>query len=109
MKEITLLCRSCRHIFKASPRSGPSNNEKINCPRCDSQDVVDTPAWAPLGSGMNIFDSDEWEYECQDCHRKFKMPIPKSPTEEKERGCPQCSNKHLHRLTQMGGQPLYCG
>jgi ribosomal protein S27AE len=36
------------------------------------------------------------------------MPIPKSPTEEKQRRCPSCGAEHIHRLTAIGGEPLYC-
>jgi DNA-directed RNA polymerase subunit RPC12/RpoP len=79
------------------------------CPVCNSIDLAEAPAWAPLGSGSNIFDSSEWEYECQECHKKFEMPIPKSPSEEKNRKCRYCGMGHIHRLTSVGGLPLYCG
>ena len=106
--ERTYLCKQCRNLFKIiSP--GGSQPEKISCPRCGNTIIEEAPCWAPLGSGINIFESSEWEYECQQCHANFKLPIPRSPTEEKQRRCPHCGAGHLHRLTVAGGQPLYCG
>jgi len=97
------LCKQCRHVFiTAQPL------EKLSCPKCLSVNVEEAPAWAPLDSGSNIYDNSEWEYECQNCKNRFKMPIPKSPSEEKARSCPKCGSNHLHLLTELGGQPLYC-
>jgi rRNA maturation endonuclease Nob1 len=107
--EYTLLCQHCRNVFKLLLSQSPSVGGNILCPKCGSPDVAEAPVWAPLGSGLNIFDSAEWEYECHECHKKFKMPIPESPTQEKERSCPFCGAGHIHRLTAVGGEPLYCG
>jgi rRNA maturation endonuclease Nob1 len=109
MEDNKLLCRQCRNIFKIPVQPGPALEPDMHCPKCGSRDVVEAPVWAPLGSGSNIFDSSEWEYECQLCRDKFKMPIPKSPSEEKGRSCPSCGSRHLHLLTDIGAQPLYCG
>jgi rRNA maturation endonuclease Nob1 len=109
MEESKFLCRQCRYVFKLPVQIGSSLNQGMSCPKCGSQEVTEAPVWAPLGSGSNIFDSSEWEYECHECHTRFKMPIPKSPSEEKERICPSCGARHIHRLTAIGGEPLYCG
>jgi rRNA maturation endonuclease Nob1 len=112
MVEYMLLCRQCRHVFKSPVKPGPSSSGKMYCllcPKCGRPDIVEAPVWAPLGSGMNIFDGTTWEYECQQCHNKFKMPVPKSPSEAKARKCSACGSDHLHLLTELGAQPLYCG
>lgn len=108
-REKRFLCRTCRHVFDhVVDGEGPSWRG-IACPICCSDDIVEAPPWAPLGSGWNIYDSNEWEYECQDCRHTFKMPIPKSPTEEEARRCPECHSGHLHRMTSGKGLPLHCG
>jgi rRNA maturation endonuclease Nob1 len=104
-REYTLLCRQCRNVFKLP---GTLFNSDTHCPECTSQDIMEAPVWAPLGSGRNIFDSTEWEYECLKCQNKFKMPIPLSPAEEKARRCPSCSSEQINRLNAAGGEPLYC-
>jgi predicted nucleic-acid-binding Zn-ribbon protein len=109
MEGSTLLCRQCRNVFRIPSQNRCSIIRRTPCPKCGSSEIEEAPTWAPLGSGSNIFDSSEWEYECQECHKKFQMPIPKSPTEEKERSCPSCGAKHIHSLTTAGGAPLYCG
>jgi len=109
MEETMLLCRQCRHVFRILASDSCDINKRTACPRCGSFDLSEAPVWAPLGSGANIFNSSEWEYECQECHHKFQMPIPKSPSEEKERKCPACGHGHIHRLDAVGGEPLYCG
>lgn len=109
VEESTLLCRQCRNVFRLSPQNRVSMIRETHCPQCGSTRLEEAPAWAPLGSGSNIFDSSEWEYECQQCRNKFKMPIPKSPSEERERKCSACGAGHIHRLTVTGGEPLYCG
>lgn len=109
MKEYTFLCKQCRHVFKLPVKPEVTGKGGVTCPRCLSQEVAEAPAWAPLGSGLNIFESAEWEYECQQCLKKFKMPIPKSPAEQKSRRCSTCGSGHLHLLTIAGAEPLYCG
>jgi rRNA maturation endonuclease Nob1 len=109
MGEYTFLCRQCRNIFKLTVRPGSSVNCEVRCPKCGNTSIEEAPIWAPLGSGLNIFESADWEYECQECQKTFKMHIPKSPTEEKQRKCPSCGAGHIHRLSAAGGEPLYCG
>jgi Zn finger protein HypA/HybF involved in hydrogenase expression len=109
VEEHTFFCRQCRNIFQSASQPGSHSFGKGNCPRCKSPDTIEAPAWAPLGSGQNIFEGSEWEYRCQQCLHKFKLPIPKSPSEEKVRTCPACGGSHLHRITDLGAQPLYCG
>jgi DNA-directed RNA polymerase subunit RPC12/RpoP len=103
------LCEHCRHTFKLPTASGDKSILNVQCPKCGSSQIIDAPAWAPLGSGANIFDGSMWKYECQKCGLRFEMPIPKSPSEEKGRRCPQCGQGHLHLMTDLGAQPLYCG
>lgn len=102
------LCKKCWNVFDYSIPEGPSSGEQIHCPVCCSVDVMEAPPWAPLDSGKNIFDSNEWQYECQDCKVRFKMPIPKSPSEDKSRRCPYCNSGHLHLITGSKALPLYC-
>ena len=101
------LCKTCRNVFD-SPDTDNNRDIDIKCPSCCGTDVMEAPAWAPLDSGRNIFQSNEWEYECQQCKHKFKMPIPKSPSEDKSRRCPACGGSHLHLLTGEKALPLYC-
>jgi DNA-directed RNA polymerase subunit RPC12/RpoP len=103
------LCKRCRHVFDVEIPDGSFKGEEIHCPVCESLHVMEAPAWAPLGSGFNIFEDDTWEYQCQECKKTFKLPIPKSPAEEKSRRCIACNSSHLHLLTGTGALPLYCG
>jgi DNA-directed RNA polymerase subunit RPC12/RpoP len=107
--ERRFLCKQCWHIFDVATNDDSSSSAGLRCPACLSTDVMEAPAWAALGSGLNIFDSNEWKYECQQCKHKFTMPIPKSPSEDKSRRCPMCNSKHLHLLTGEKALPLYCG
>ena len=108
-KSTTFFCRQCKNIFRLPVSTGPPLNREVRCSLCESLDVEESPAWAPLGSGTNIFFESEWEYECRECHFQFKMPIPASPSEDKERKCPVCFNQHIDKLNFIGGEPLYCG
>jgi DNA-directed RNA polymerase subunit RPC12/RpoP len=107
--ENRFLCKDCCNVFDLALHGSSSLSAEIRCPACHSNNVTEAPAWAPLGSGKNIFESDTWEYECQQCKHTFKMPIPKSPTEDKSRRCPICNGEHLHLLTGAKALPLYCG
>jgi putative FmdB family regulatory protein len=109
MGEYTLLCKQCRNVFYASVADCCSIDQRTACPACGCVELFEAPVWAPLGSGFNIFDSSEWEYECRKCHNKFKMPIPKSPVEDKQRRCPACGSGQIERLTSFDGLPLWCG
>jgi DNA-directed RNA polymerase subunit RPC12/RpoP len=103
------LCRECRCVFDMRIAEESPEGTPVHCQMCDSADVIEAPAWAPLGSGSNIFDSDVWKYKCQQCDSTFTLPIPRSPTEGEARTCPFCDGRHLHLLTAAGALPLYCG
>ena len=103
------LCKQCRHVFDVSTKGDSSVSTEARCPGCGSADIMEAPTWVPLGAGLNIFESDTWEYQCQDCKATFKLPIPKSPGEDKSRRCPTCNSEHIHLQTSTGGLPLYCG
>jgi DNA-directed RNA polymerase subunit RPC12/RpoP len=107
--ERRLLCKQCWFVFDMAISDSYSSDAEIHCPACCSTNVMEAPSWAPLGSGLNIFEGNEWSYECQQCKGKFKMPIPKSPSEDKNRRCPVCNSGHLHLLTGAKALPLYCG
>jgi|WetSurMetagenome_2_1015567.scaffolds.fasta_scaffold259132_1 hypothetical protein len=104
------LCKKCRNVFDLTI-SNDSSLEPVLvcCTHCGGFDVTEAPAWAPLGSGMNIYDDEDWEYECQDCKYTFKMPIPQSQNENEKRTCPICKSGHLHRIYNRECLPLYCG
>ena len=38
------------------------------------------------------------EYVYHQCHAQFEVPVPCSPTEEKEAKCPDCGNMDVERL-----------
>ena len=40
----------------------------------------------------------DWQYKCLDCNKKFKMPAPKGPSDEKNRGCPDCKSHNIKRI-----------
>ena len=107
IKDGVYLCRQCHSISKLSISDTSPENE-VKCDTCGSPDIVELPSWAPLGSNL-YQDSNEWEYECQHCKNVFKMPVPSYPSQEKEIKCPECGEGHIHRLTPIGGEPLYCG
>jgi Zn finger protein HypA/HybF involved in hydrogenase expression len=106
--ESRFLCKKCCEVFDLIVPDKSSAVE-IRCPACNNTDIMEAPPWAPLGSGNNIFYGSEWSYECQQCHFKFRMPIPKNPMEEKNRKCPDCKSSHLHLITGSKALPLYCG
>jgi rRNA maturation endonuclease Nob1 len=109
MAEITLLCKKCRNVFYHTVGDSCPINKRTACPACGSFELYEAPVWAPIGSGLNIFEGSDWEYECHECHHKFEMPIPKSPTENKQRKCPVCGSGQIERVTIFDGLPLWCG
>jgi DNA-directed RNA polymerase subunit RPC12/RpoP len=96
-------------VFDAAAINADSPGKEIACPGCHSTNIMEAPAWVPLDSGRNIFAGNEWSYECQACKYQFRMPIPKSPEEDKSRKCPKCNSGHLHLITGSKSLPLYCG
>ena len=104
MGERIYLCHQCQNIFK----SGDASPGAATCPRCGGSQTEILPSWVPDGSGLND-GSPMWEYECQQCKHVFKRPVPDSPSQEKNMKCPECGHGHIHRLTAIGGEPLYCG
>jgi Zn finger protein HypA/HybF involved in hydrogenase expression len=107
--EQRFLCKKCWLVFDKSAAGDGSPGKEITCPQCRSANVMEAPAWVPLDSGSNIITGNEWSYECQDCKYRFRMPIPKSPEEDKSRKCPGCQSGHLHLITGSKSLPLYCG
>ena len=107
MAEDTYLCHQCRNLFRLPMTcSITPEKEELKCPECGSFDVEEMPSWAPIGFNES---SPMWEYECQQCQNVFQLPVPSSPSQEKEIKCPACGGGHIHRLTSVGGVPLYCG
>ena len=109
MAKDTYLCQQCRNVFKLTMTGSITPEEKeVKCPNCGSSQIEVLRSWAPTG-----FDSHEgktlWEYECQQCQNVFKLPVPSSPSQEKEIKCPECGGSHIHRLTIFGYEPLHCG
>ncbi len=108
MGEGTYLCHQCRNVFKLPVPDDLSLGGEAKCPRCGSSHIEEMPSWAPIG--FNLSEGPPmWEYECQHCHNVFKLPVPGSPSQEKEIACPACGGCHIHRLTAVGGVPMYCG
>jgi putative FmdB family regulatory protein len=108
MGELAYLCQQCGHIFRVPVVSGAPLEEERNCPACGNSQVKEIPSWVPFGS--DLYEGPrKWEYECQQCQNKFSLPVPSSPSLEKNIRCPACGGRHIHRLTSTGYEPLYCG
>ncbi|MBN2074535.1 MAG: hypothetical protein JW762_03190 [Dehalococcoidales bacterium] len=108
MAELTYLCRKCGIVFRSSAEEHVLLANGPACPKCGSDEARELPSWAPAGSDINNAPV-AWEHECQDCHQKFSLPIPQSPSRETCVLCPFCRGSHIHRLTPAGYEPLYCG
>lgn len=107
--EKRFVCGECSNVFDKTIPEDSCSIVEIRCPSCDSQAISETPPWAPLGSGLNIFSGDEWAYECKQCNYKFRLSIPKSPDENNKRRCPKCRSNDLLVITGSNSLPLYCG
>jgi DNA-directed RNA polymerase subunit RPC12/RpoP len=108
MGEYVYLCHRCGNIFRLTADTCPLPGKTPSCPQCGDTQTRVMPSWVPSGSDLNQAPT-EWEYECQNCREKFKLPIPGSPSQEKHITCPVCHGTHIHRLTPLGYEPLYCG
>lgn len=108
MIEYTYLCHQCGNIFRMSEGSTHQPEKRPVCPQCGHSQVRELPTWAPIG--IELYEGKaEWEYECQQCQHRFKLPVPNSPSQERNIRCPICEGGHIHRLTRTGFEPLYCG
>lgn len=108
MAEYEYVCRLCQNVFRLAVSDGTPMEKEAKCPKCGSMDIERLPSWAPIGFSFHEGPT-MWEYECQQCQNIFKLPVPASPSQEKEVTCPVCGGRHIHRLTPTGGVPLYCG
>jgi putative FmdB family regulatory protein len=104
-EEVNYLCSRCGKVFRLADSEV---EQAMQCPYCKDNNIKKLPYWAPAGSDV-VEDKPVWEYQCQLCQHTFKLPIPGSPSEEKGIKCPACGGGHIHRLTSVGGEPLYCG
>jgi len=102
MVENTYLCHQCGSIFRLT------SAKEAKCPQCGSSQTKELPSWVPMGSDLSEGPS-TWQYECQQCKHKFELPVPGSPSQERDIKCPACDGGHIHRLTIYGSEPLYCG
>lgn len=102
MAENTYLCHQCGNIFRLPP------DKEVRCPQCGSSQTRELPSWVPMDSDLSEGQI-KWQYECQQCQKKFELPVPTSPSQEKNIKCPVCNGGHIHRLTLSGYEPLYCG
>jgi putative FmdB family regulatory protein len=108
MDENMYLCRQCGHLFRGSVDEVPTQKKQGACPQCGGSQIRELPSWEPLGSELSDV-SLSWEYQCQECRHQFSLPVPASPSQEKDIKCPECNGGHIHRLTRSGFEPLYCG
>ena len=109
MGEDIYLCHQCKNVFKLPMTCNITPEKKqVRCPECGSFHTEEMPHWAPIGFDVSE-DLSMWEYECQQCQNVFKLPVPSRPSQEKEIKCPACGGGHIHRLTAIGGVPMYCG
>ena len=108
MVDSMYLCHQCGHIFRLPVDSASTPGKEVKCHECGSPQIRQLPSWVPVGSDLSEGKS-LWEYECQQCKNKFKLPVPGSPSQEKNIKCPACNDEHIHRLTASGYEPLYCG
>jgi DNA-directed RNA polymerase subunit RPC12/RpoP len=108
MEELIYLCRQCGEVFRLPADSAHTPEKELQCPQCGDSQVKELPSWVPTGSDL-LKVPQEWEYECQQCKNRFRLPVPGSPSQEKKIKCHACGAEHIHRLTATGYKPLYCG
>ncbi len=104
------ICNKCRTIFTIEQLSCSlvKQEREVVCPACGSSETDALPVWAPIGFHSHE-EVREWEYQCEDCRKTFKLPVPESPSQERNLVCPACGKNHIHRLTFLDGVPMYCG
>jgi DNA-directed RNA polymerase subunit RPC12/RpoP len=108
MLEHIYLCRQCKNVFRLPADSAHTLEKELQCPQCGDSQIKKLPSWVPAGSDLSEGQS-LWQYECQQCKKVFKLPVPGSPSQEKVIRCPACGGGHIHRMTTSGVVPLYCG
>jgi rRNA maturation endonuclease Nob1 len=108
MVEHMYLCHRCGNIFRLALDASPPPGQTPPCPRCGGSPTRELSSWVPSGSDLSHAPA-AWDYECQGCRERFKLPVPRRPSEEKHITCPVCGGAHIHRLTPAGYEPLYCG
>ncbi len=108
MVEHIYLCHQCGNIFRLPADSSHTPEKEIKCPKCGNSQIRELPFWVPTGSDLAEGEP-LWQYECQQCQHQFKLPVPGSPSQERNIKCPACDGGHIHRLTPSGYEPLYCG
>ena len=104
------VCQKCRNIFAVPQIACSLTREEPEavCPACGSKDTVAVPVWEPIGFHSHE-EVREWEYKCQDCGASFKLPVPNSPSQERNIQCPTCGKGNIQRVTLLDGVPMYCG
>jgi len=108
VEEYTYLCHQCQTIFRLPVPVGPPEDKEAKCSRCGGTHIERLRSWAPTGLNYSK-GPPEWEYQCQQCGTTFKSPIGSSPTEEKEKKCPECGSRHIKRLTAIIYDFPHCG
>jgi DNA-directed RNA polymerase subunit RPC12/RpoP len=103
MIERNYLCHGCGNIFRLEAGRGTAC-----CPACGGTHCAALPAWSPVGYDLSESMSG-WEYECQGCSSRFRLPVPGSPSQEESLRCPNCEDSHIRRLTAASYEPVYCG
>lgn len=87
----------------------PREVKQANAPERAGGYIIGLPSWVP--SGLDLYKGPAmWEYECQECKTAFKLPVPKSPSDEKYIKCTRCGSANIKRLTALIGEASpYCG
>ena len=60
-------------------------------------------------STADIDDMIMWEYECHQCKSRFKVPVPRGPTEEKQMKCIICKSMNITREKLDNMEVAFCG
>lgn len=65
--------------------------EDVNCKEKMAQLNEGNCLACPLGPP-------DWHYVCRRCKAEFTMPVPRGPSEEKNRACPKCKSADIERI-----------